>query len=456
MTFLKEAWLYEAVRLSEVQSGWMDDSVANRQAVMTESGGLARLWSRAKGLALTLGLSPAIARVSSVLKLSAVILAVLALVAGISAGLTALGDAQLPVNVVWALLALLALPSLSFLLWLASCFSYGGRGGLLGQAWEWLANRWLSQAKTAVAWRAWLTVAEQRNALRWWLAVITHGVWVALLTGIMVALLVAFSLRHYTFMWQTTWLDAEAFVQFARVVGAWPGWLGFKVPEAQTIFLSGNSAIDQPVVRTQWAHWLVGSVLAWGLVPRLVAMLLSVWQLRRCYQETGPEPDDAYALVVLARLNKASQTVFVDGQPGPTDRWPQAMFLPAQKGTPAKAVVPIETSPLDKMQATWGAQVNALVPIEDRASLQQVKAQLRSLAPQRLLIVVDAQHTPDRGLANTILTLTPHVVQVRVFLKATDSNRNRAVQWQEKLDAIGLAPPFLRWSEAVHWMNGND
>lgn len=456
MTFLKDAWVYEAVRLSETQSGWVDDSVANREAVAAASGGLARLWLRAKRLAPTLGLAPAIAQVSAILKLSAVALGLVAFLTGISAGLAALGDAQLPVNVVWAWLALLLLPSLSFVLWLGSFFLPQSKGGLLGQGWEWLANRWLRQAKTAVAWRAWLTVAEQRGAQRWWLALITHGVWIALLTGMTLALLVAFSLRHYTFVWQTTWLEAEAFVQFARAVGAWPAWLGFKMPEAQTILLSGNLAIDQPDVRSQWAHWLVGSVCAWGLLPRIVAMLVSAWRLRQCYGCKTPQPSDAYALVVLARLDKTAQTPKVDGEPGPTDRWPTAIFLEDQYGSSAKAVVPIETAPLAQVQTTWGAQVTALTPIEDRASLQQAKSQLQALSPQRLLIVADAQHTPDRGVINTILALTPYVVQARVYLKANDSSRNRVTQWQAKLDAIGMVAPLTKWSQVVHWMNAND
>ena len=82
--------------------------------------------------------------------------------------------------------------------------------------------------------------------------------------------------------------------------------------------------------------------------------------------------------------------------------------------------------------------------------------QLQSLAPSHLLIVVDAQQTPDRGLLNTILALTPHTGRARVYLKPADGARNRTVQWQDKLQAIGLGKPLLDWPSALEWMKLHD
>ena len=465
MKYLTEPWLYEAVRLREQQSGWVDDSAANEQAINTANRGVDRLWQRAKALAPALALEPGLSKVRASLKLSALLLSLVAFVVGISAGLTALGQAQEPVNVIWALMALLFVPTVSFLVWLATCLLPQGNGGLLGQAWERLADRWLSHDKTdkndkssntVLAWRAWINVAQQRGAQRWWLAVATHGIWVVLLVGVVAALLVSFSLRHYTFVWQTTWLDADVFVGFANAIGAWPAVLGFEVPTANTILLSGNSAIDTPEVRQQWAHWLVGCVIAWGLLPRVVALIVTAGLLMHCYRFKGPEPSDAYALVALARIEKQAQKPTFDDHPGASDHWPQALFLPAEEGTAAKAAVSIETASLDDIHAVFGGQVTALTPIEDRTSGQQVKTQLQAMRPKRLLMIVDAQHTPDRGVLNTLLALTPHVVEARVFLRLAESERNRVTQWQEKIQAVGLAAPMTHWSAAVQWMNSHE
>ena len=261
MRYLDDAWRYELVRLNESESTWLNDTLANREVVQQTDNRLPQLWRRAQLLAPGLGAVTTMQNVTSTLKASAMILGLLAIVLGLSAGLAALGDSAEPVNVIWALLAVLLVPTLSLLLWIVSCLLPQAKGGWLGQGWEWVANRWLSRGKAARAWRAWLNVAEERQATKWWLAVVTHSFWVATLAGALLALLVAFSLRHYTFMWQTTWLEAAVFVELAQAISVFPAWLGFNVPEAQTILMSGNQAVDQSTIRTQWAHWLVGAVL---------------------------------------------------------------------------------------------------------------------------------------------------------------------------------------------------
>lgn len=456
MQYLDDAWRYELVRLSESESTWLDDTVANRQAVQQTDTPSKRLWRRAELLAPTIGAGQAMVKVTSALKVSATVCVLLAFALGLSAGLAALGDSREPVNVIWAMLALLLLPTLSLLLWLASCFVQRTKGGWLGQAWEWLTNRWLSRGQTARAWRAWLGVAEQREATKWWLALVTHTIWAATLAGALLALLVALSLRHYTFMWQTTWLEANVFVGLAQAIGAWPEWLGFDVPQAQTILMSGNQAIDQSLVRTQWAHWLVGAVFAWGLLPRLIALMVSVLFLRRRYGQAAPLPQDAYALLVLDRLNKAAQDVTVDGPPGRTDAWTKAVFLSPQKGGSARVVVALETALPAQTKQRLPDTVKVLPSIDDRASLQQALVQLQSLAPMQLLIVADAQQTPDRGVLNTLLLLTPHAVRAKVYLKPADGARSRASQWHEKLSAIGLGDPLTEWPRAMHWMSEHE
>ena len=456
MQHLDDAWRYELVRLNESESTWLNDTLANREAVQHTDSGLPRLWRRAQLLAPGLAAAADMPRVSSTLRASAMALGLLAFVLGLSAGLAALGDAGQPVNVIWALLAVLLVPTLSLLLWIASCLLPQAKGGWLGQAWEWVANRWLSRGKAARAWRAWLNVAEERRATQWWLAVVTHSLWAATLVGALLALLVAFSLRHYTFLWQTTWLEATVFVELAQAISAVPGWMGFNVPATQTILTSGNQAIDQSTVRTQWAHWLVGAVFVWGLLPRLLALMVSMYFLWRCYAKVGPMPKDAYALLVQERLDKAARAISVDGPPGQLDQWPQAVFLSPQKCRDTRAAVALETPWLEESRAALTDAVHVLAPIDDRVSRQEALVQLQSLAPSHLLIVTDAQHTPDRGLLNTILALTPHAGSVRVYLKPADGARNRTAQWQHKLQAIGLGEPLLDWSSALQWMTTHD
>jgi hypothetical protein len=456
MQYLDDAWRYELVRLNESESTWLNDTLANREAVQQTDSGLPRLWRRAQRLAPGLDAAAAMQRVTSTLRASAMALGLLAVVFGLSAGLATLGDAGEPVNVIWALLAVLLVPTLSLLLWIVSCLLPQAKGGWLGQAWEWVANRWLSRGKAARAWRAWSNVAEERQATQWWLAVVTHSLWVATLAGTLLAFLVAFSLRHYTFMWQTTWLEATVFVELAQAISAVPAWLGFNVPEPQTILMSGNQAIDQSIIRMQWAHWLVGAVLVWGLLPRLIALSASAFFLRRCYANVGPLPKDAYALLVQERLDKVAREISVDGPPGQLDQWPQAVFLSPQKCRDTRVAVALETAWLEESRAALPGAVHVLASVDDRVSRQEALVQLQSLAPSHLLIVVDAQNTPDRGLLNTILAFTPHTGCARVYLKSADGARNRTAQWQDKLQVIGLGKPLLDWPSALQWITTHD
>lgn len=174
--------------------------------------------------------------------------------------------------------------------------------------------------------------------------------------------------------------------------------------------------------------------------------------LRRCYARVGPPPKDAYALLVQERLDKAARAILVDGPPGPLDQWARAVFLSPSNVRDTRAAVTLETEWLEESRAALTDAVHVLAPIDDRVSRKETLVQLQSLAPSHLLIVVDAQHTPDRGLLNTILALTPHTGCARVYLKFADVARNRTPQWQEKLQAIGLGEPFVDWSSALQWM----
>lgn len=456
MQNLDNTWRYELVRLNESESTWLNDTLANQEAVQHTDKVWPRLWRRAQELAPDLDAAVAMQRVSLTLQASGMALGLLAFALGISAGLAALGDAGKPVNVIWALLVIIFVPTLSLLLWMVSCVLPQAKGGWFGQAWGWLTNRLLSRGKDARVWRAWLNVAEERQATKWWLAVVTHSLWAVTLAGALFALLVAFSLRHYTFLWQTTWLEATVFVDLAQAISAVPVWLGFNVPEAKTILMSGNQAIDQSDVRTQWAHWLLGAVFVWGLMPRVLALMVSAYFLRRCYAKVGPPPTDAYALLVQERLDKAAHPISVDGPPGQRDQWPRAVFLSPKNVRDTRAAVTLETQWLEESRAALTDAVHVLAPIDDRVSRKETLVQLQSLAPSHLLIVVDAQHTPDRGLVNTILALTPHTGCTRVYLKFADVARNRTPQWQEKLQAIGLGEPFDDWSSALQWMTTHE
>lgn len=95
---------------------------------------------------------------------------------------------------------------------------------------------------------------------------------------------------HYQFIWATTLLTPDRFVTLASTLGVLPAWLGFHGPAADMV-RSSNGSISLPAtVQTQWSLWLMGVVLAYGLLPRLVALPLCATKITRALRQLRVDP----------------------------------------------------------------------------------------------------------------------------------------------------------------------
>lgn len=119
-THRSAVWLAETVRLREEHWGPLEDADAVRQARQLAPDFTLRILARAQALGRREGLQDLLVHWRQGAALTFVVLAVAALLAGIGAALGALGSGARPVNVLWALGALLGLHALTFVLWLAS------------------------------------------------------------------------------------------------------------------------------------------------------------------------------------------------------------------------------------------------------------------------------------------------------------------------------------------------
>jgi len=455
MQTLDDAWRYEMVRLTEIRSGPLEDAHVNLRVLQTSQNPTDWLINRARALAPMVQADSGIIAVKQTARLVTVSVLLVAFFVGAGAGAAALGDATRPVNVLWVLLALLLLPTVSLLIWLISLGLKAASGGWLGQGVEWLLGRATQRAAQARAWQSFLALAQSSGSLRWWVGLATHTIWVATLTGVVLAAIFAFSLRHYTFVWETTWLTDELFVGLAQGIGFIPSWLGFTGPDAQMIAASGNTPLDDNLVRARWANWLLGAVVTFGLLPRLVACAVSVMALRRCFARTAWLSEDAYAISLRNRLGRLSEREAVDGPPGVADQLPQAQFLPPQKGLPVSAILPLECDSVETLLSSMPEHTVVLPALDDRASRQEVIDRLGALRATRLLVVCDSGQTPDRGTLNMLLALSPHVVHLKVLLSPVRQGRDRRPIWRQKITAIGLAAPYESILEARRWLGGD-
>lgn len=453
MQKLIDVWRYEAFRQLELATPFLSDKRANAVAVEGSDRPQDWLIKRAIQLAGAHGIDLAMNRAIQWFWRTLLGIWILSFCIGISAGLAALGDSATPVNVIWTIGSLLVLPTLTLVIWALTLVMGAGSGGWLGQWWQVLMNRVLKRNQDAVVWRAWLDLSNCNHTQRWWLAFATHTCWLWVMAGVAASFLFAFSLRHYTFMWQTTWLSPSVFVEIAKVIGAVPNLLGFQVPDTATITASGNVALDSIEARMSWANWLLGVVVVFGLLPRLLVATLSSVMLTRRYRSLGVRTDDAYAMTLIDRLGRVKHRVGVDGPAGHDDKLGVLHRLRPQDAGSQALVAALETSVPDRLLAALGASVPVWGNVDDIQSRKACGAQLDSAKPRKLLIVVDACQTPDRGSLRTILAFGSKAVETGILLANADSPRARLSAWQLKLQSIQVPKIFAASDDAARWLD---
>uniref|UniRef100_UPI002B1E1CA9 DUF2868 domain-containing protein n=1 Tax=Pseudomonas oryzihabitans TaxID=47885 RepID=UPI002B1E1CA9 len=110
---------------------------------------------------------------------------------------------------------------------------------------------------------------------------LVHGLWLLILGSALATLLALLSGRSYLFVWETTLLGSDTFVLLTQGLGALPHLLGFPLPDPASIAASGDAASPLAAARQAWAGWLLGVVLVYGLLPRLLLTLLCLWRWQR-------------------------------------------------------------------------------------------------------------------------------------------------------------------------------
>ena len=273
MTELTNLWLTETIRLREEHAGALDDLEANRIA-RSEGGDLpTRIQRRALWLAERDGLSSALSHWQQGARLALIVLAALAVISGAGLAFAALGDGQMPVNVFWALGSLLGLNLILLLSWALGLMFAGEHGASLGRLWLWLSEKLARDAKAAQLPPALLLLLQRHKLNRWAIGLLVNGLWLLAMLSALVMLLTLMATRRYGFVWETTLLGADTFVAMTQTLGALPALLGFNIPTVEMIRASGDAALNIESARQAWATWLVGVLVVYGVVPRLLMAL---------------------------------------------------------------------------------------------------------------------------------------------------------------------------------------
>ncbi|WLH23933.1 DUF2868 domain-containing protein [Pseudomonas sp. FP215] len=452
---LHRLWLTETVRLREEHAGPLEDLEANRLA-RTAGGDLpSRIQQRALHLAERDGLTAALSRWLQGARLALVLLAVVAVISGAGLAFAALGNGLAPVNVFWALGSLLGLNLILLVSWALGLLFAGEHSASLGRLWLWLSEKLARDAKAAQLAPALLLLLQRQKLNRWAVGVLVNSLWLLALLSALVILLTLLATRRYGFVWETTILGADTFVAVTQALGTLPALLGFNVPTVEMIRASGDSALNIESARQAWAAWLVGVLLVYGLLPRLILALLCLWRWKRGRAALRLDLNLPGYAQLRERLMPSSERLGVnDVAP---EHLHQVSGGVSELESDGALLVAIELDDQHPWPPKLPAHVKSAGILDSRESRHKLLEQLSRFPPARLAIACDPRRSPDRGSLALIAELARSASDTRVWLlqappgQALDAERlgdwHAALQ-QLEVSFADCAP--LSWLETGH------
>jgi hypothetical protein len=455
LTPLENLWLTETVRLREEHAGPLEDLEANRLARSAGGDLPTRIQHRALWLAERDGLTDALRHWLQGARLGLIVLAALAIVSGAGLAIAALGDGQVPVNVFWALGSLLGLNLILLLGWALGLLFAGEHGASLGRLWLWLSEKLARDAKAAQLAPALLLLLQRKKLNRWAVGVLVNGLWLLAMLSALAILLMLMATRRYGFVWETTILGGDTFVVMTQTLGAIPALLGFSVPTVDMIRASGDAALNIESARQAWAAWLVGVLLVYGVLPRLILALFCLWRWKSGRSALRLDLNLPGYSQLRERLMPSSERL------GVSDAAPEHLHH-VQGGVGAlesegALLVAIE---LDD-QRPWPPQLPKTVKdagiLDSRESRQKLLEQMSRFPPARLTIACDPRRSPDRGSLALIAELARNATATRIWLLQAPTGQaldaERLGDWHVALQQLEL--PFadcapMNWLETGH------
>jgi hypothetical protein len=456
---LQGCWLAETIRLREEHWGPLADTDEVRQVRHIGGTITERVLMRARLLGRRDHLDRLVARWKNGAVTALVALVIVAAIAGAGTALGALGDGSRPVNVLWALGALLGVHAITFVVWLLAFVVPAGSASTgLGRAWLWITRKLAHGPDAALVPQALMNLLARSGSLRWLFGCVSHLIWLVALAAALLAMLIVLSTARYHFIWATTLLDPARFVQLTRVLGWLPSQLGFGVPDPAAVLQSDGSQPMPAAVQVQWSVWLIGVVVVYGAAPRLLAWLLSISMMLSARKRLGPDLRLPGYAVLADRLSVDAESTGNRAVPDHLHAPHIAAGLASLTDRSGAVILALELPddlawpPARLTRVPSDAFLSAVTDagnLDSRIQRNRVLDALAETPATRLLIACDARQTPDRGTLALIAELSAKAGQTGVWLMRHEpqSEAPREAQWTRCLIAAGMAPGVI-WHNA--------
>lgn len=389
-----------------------------------------RLWLRAQCLVEQHGLSSLLGRAARLSRYIRTLVFVVAALLGALGSVYAITDSD-TINIYWLLLVLLGFNLLSMLLWLTgiSLNSEGLTSGMLARLTGWLpgylkhrsqANDSANNKTSTQADRAWLHCQFSGAVGKWQLSKLSHQLWLTYLFTGLVFLVLLLMVRQYDFVWGTTLLSDSIFIKITDVLSMPLDSLGFATPSPELIHATRIGSLPPDAAqtltaehRTHWAQFLLGSLLCFGIAPRILLLGWSAMMCRRAKHRFTLD----YYLPYYINLRQRLMPLASHGEIVDADSSPPTIAKPRVK-TPAPHALPVDTLWVavelgDNMHWPPASinKVSDLGQVVDRASLELVLQRLQGNKHPIVAVAVSSARSPDRGVQRTITGLMSNSAQ---------------------------------------------
>ncbi len=356
------------------------------------------------------------------------------------------------VNFFYVLVCLLGFHTIMLLGWLVMTLINQGKPSS-----NWFANfvspSYLIRGKDDVT-KAAVDLYErqlQHSGMRWYLGRFSHQLWLATLTGMLLAIIFLLIVRQYSFSWESTLLSDQALITLTQLLGWLPSMVGFDVPDSTAIVQSRLVTDAMPLaVARQWAGLLVGSLLMYGIVPRAIAWAFCALMFRR--KKMRLDIKQPYYQKILDFWQR--QVVDADD----FNNEASIPVAPKAQISAGKKLVLLEYP--SEQDNWWLAGLDANINnseienfgiVDDRDDMARLKTYLDS-HPVQVLLGIHHKALPDRGTLRKLDQIARHakdglIVQLLSESSALDLTKQvadnqdvRYQQWQTALAArkIGL------------------
>lgn len=432
--YIKSLWLTETVRLIEKDAGRFNDDDANRQAGAIDGLLADRIIKRAQIISQQNGLENAQKDWLSSTRLSIIILGFISIFVG--AGLAFSALAQNPVNLYWALLSLLGLHLITLVLWVISCvFMPNEDSGFFIQIWIWLTKKLLRKQTISQLLPAFITLFGKQ--IRWFIGIVIHLLWSIILLSALVVLIALLSTKHYSFVWQTTLFSADTVIAITHFLGKIPLIFGFAIPDVD-IIRSSEHAISRSDVRSAWAIWLLGIFIVYGVFVRIILMIFCglKWAIV-CQQITLNTQYPEYQFIAQILVPVSTKSVIDKESDTHFYHNVNIQHQSNHSGT-KNLLVAID------IEENWlpPNDVEFLGFLNNSQQRRTILDFLQRNPTQKLLIAIDTNRVPDRGIINLVLLLKSKSIQCKLWFIQSGRQLDN---WQESLASINIEQTTPAW-----------